>query len=421
MKWLALVRMAFGSIWHHKLRSMLTALGVVFGVGAVVAMLAISEGARGEALRAIESMGLQNVVVRSVKPSASAVSNAGTNSTVLNYGVTDADQRRLSGLPGVRDAVPTSSVRIKVFSGSRRIEARVVASVPAYAEVAVLGIDRGRFLVDTDQTERRPVCVLGSVVARDLFGFEDPMGAQVRIGEEWFRVIGILAPKRDAAPAMGLAAADFNRTIYLPQATQRARFGMTSVIREAGSFSAERVEISALVMRFEPEVDVLAAGSMVRRVMTSRHDQADVDVVVPLELLEQRRRTQRIFTIVMGSIAGISLLVGGIGIMNIMLASVLERTREIGIRRAVGARRGDVVWQFLVEAVVLCAGGGVLGAAAGVGGAVLVSTFAGWPTAVTWWSLSLAMGIAALVGVVFGCYPAIRAARMEPVEALRNE
>ena len=423
MNMVALLNMALSSLWHHSMRSFLTMLGIVFGVAAVVAMLAISAGARDEALRAIQNMGLYNIVISSEKPTAVASSNSGNNSSVLSYGLTHHDRRRLSELlPQVRDMVMTKEVRQKVFAGSERVDARVVATVPAYGEITGLAMARGRWLNQLDEQSKQSVCVLGHDLGTALFGPIDPLGQLVRVGPTWLRVVGILGPKTDPAPAMGLAAEHFNKTLYLPFVTNEARFGETSIQIESGGYQAESVVMSDLIVRFESGVDVVKLGELTRRLLAETHtNNEDISVVVPLELLQQQQRTQAIFTIVMSSIAGISLLVGGIGIMNIMLASVLERTREIGIRRAVGATRRAIVSQFLVETVVLSFLGGVLGVLLGIAAASAVSAFAEWPTQVAWWSVILSLGISALVGIVFGTYPAIRAARLQPVAALRHE
>jgi putative ABC transport system permease protein len=281
-------------------------------------------------------------------------------------------------------------------------------------------VARGRFISGVDMAQHQSVCVLGSEIARELFRFRDPLGQGVRIDEQWFRVVGVLRPKRSSAASSGMATADFNRAVYLPEAAATAQFGITVTVREAGSVQRTRVEITNLVVGLRPGSDVQRVADYLRRMLDQRHDLSDFSVLVPLELLEQQQRTQRIFSIVMGSIAGISLLVGGIGIMNIMLATVIERTREIGIRRAVGARRNDIILQFLVATVVLSLCGGLLGMAIGYLGADSVERYAGMLTVVTPCSVMLSLGISCLVGVVFGLYPATMAARMKPIDALRT-
>jgi putative ABC transport system permease protein len=419
---LSLIADGARSLALHKLRSVLTMLGMVFGVGAVVAMLAISEGARAEALRAIEAMGIANVILDSRRPVVSAVAQQRQNNrNVLKYGLTFDDRRHLeAALPGLRWTVATRQVPQKVWSGARRVDAVVVATEPAYAGAARLVVARGRGLCYLDQARAAAVAVVGNHAARDLFRTDDPLGRLVRVGQEWFTVVGVLAPTRGDATGAGSTADGLDRTIWMPERTARARFGFMSFQFEVGSQQMIRLEISQLVLGFAPEADIITAAEQVQRILAQRHPRDDVGTTVPLELMAQKRHTQRIFAVVMGSIAGISLLVGGIGIMNIMLATVLERTREIGIRRAVGARRIDILAQFLVETVVLATLGGGLGMLIGILGALGVGLFAGWPVVVTPWALALAGGISGLVGVVFGLYPAATAANLQPVEALRS-
>jgi putative ABC transport system permease protein len=426
MRLLALFGMALASLRHHLTRSVLTMLGVVFGVAAVVSMLAISEGARTEALGAIAGMGLQNVLVQSVKPSAATAQNNAdkkkSGGYFQIYGLTFQDRDHLmESLSDLEQVTVARVVPQKIFSGSRRIEGTILATEPEYLRVAGLRVAKGRFLRNADSDQRLNVAVLGRAVAKDLFQFEDPIGGRVHLGQEYFEVVGVLAESSSSGGGTGRSADLLGRSIFIPETTGRSSYGLSIVLFEAGSRSSQRVEIDDCILTFKPQVDVLKAANHVRLIMQKARPDLDWRVVVPRELLEAKQRTQRIFTIVMGSIAGISLLVGGIGIMNIMLASVLERTREIGVRRALGARRIDIVWQFLIESVVLCLLGGCIGIGVGILGAHLVSSFAAWKTEVSLWSVLLAMGVSVFVGVVFGLYPAMKAAWMRPVEALRRE
>ncbi|MDA3962994.1 MAG: ABC transporter permease [Planctomycetota bacterium] len=419
MKFFAMIVMALGSLSHHKLRSMLTMLGIVFGVGAVIAMLGIGEGARVEALRYIQDMGLNNVLIQSRKPPAGQAGNE--DGWIQVYGITFGDQRRIASVvEEVQGTVATRDLPLRVWRGAARIEAKVVATEPAYRSVANLEVARGRFFSGVDMAEAQSVAVLGAEVARELFGYRDPIGKPVRLDGEWFRTIGVLAPKRSSSASTGMATSDFDRAIYLPETAATAQFGITMMTREAGSVERSRVEISNLIVTLAEGSDVRRAAGFIERIVARSHKNTDFSVLVPLELLEQQQRTQRIFSIVMGSIAGISLLVGGIGIMNIMLATVMERTREIGIRRAVGARRYDIIMQFLVETVVLSLCGGLIGVGTGYLGAFLVHHYAEMTTVVTLGSVGLSLGISCAVGIVFGLYPATMAARMKPIDALRT-
>jgi putative ABC transport system permease protein len=416
-----IVQMAVTGLAHHKLRSLLTMLGMVFGVGAVIAMLAISEGARAQAIGAIRQMGVDKILIKSVKPPpAQNKDEKEKRSRTLRYGVTFDDcDHLMAACPGLDGQVAAREARKPVHAGSRSFDARIIATTRGYRDVGRLEIARGRFLSDLDLDRRQSVAVLGSDIARRLFPLADPLGKDVRIGDQWMRVVGITAPKK-AAGIGGIAADELNRTIYLPESAARVCFGVRNVQVESGGYEISNVEVTQLVQRYGDGTDVIAAGNLVRAVLARSHPKRDVEVVVPLELLEQQRQTQRIFATVMGSIASISLLVGGIGIMNIMLANVLERTREIGIRRAVGARRVDILVQFLAETVAMSAVGGLAGLGVGLIGALLVAQLAEWPILITSWSIALSIGISILVGIVFGLSPAITAARMQPVEALRG-
>jgi putative ABC transport system permease protein len=410
------VRAAVASLAHRKLRSLLTMLGMVFGVAAVVAMLAIGEGARRQTLAALDGMGTDVVTVESRRPTTTAAANqGGASSWMQTYGLTAADADRLARLvPGVQDCVVARIIRQNVAVQGRRLDARIIATTPGYARVVRLRLDRGRHLAPIDLEARSPVAVLGAGIARDLVPAADPLGASIRLGRRWFTVVGVLAPGQTQG----------ERTILIPETTARSQYGITQITPEAGGVQVTSCEYDAIHLRLAaPESgasDPIAAGAVARTILHRPTARDDVAVVVPLDLIASQQRTQRIFTVVMASIASISLLVGGIGIMNIMLATVLERTREIGIRRAVGARRRDIRDQFLVEALVLTLSGGVAGAVLGVAGAEVIAVLAGWPVAVTWWSLLLAGSICTVVGVACGLYPAIAASRLAPVEALRS-
>jgi putative ABC transport system permease protein len=415
----ALIGTALMSLRHHLLRSILTMLGIIFGVAAVVAMTAISEGARAQSLSNIESMGLQNVLLRSQPPTTATRSGDRKEDRILRYGITEADRQRIAAVvTDVERTVSARAIEAKVFAGDQRIDAHILATEPAWSAVGHLTPARGRFFTALDLERRSAVAVIGDRIAREVFRWNDPIGQQIKVGEIHLTVVGVLA--LPAAGAAGLSADELRRAIFLPSSTARSEFGALNIRAEVGSWQVSKVDMSHLVIGLADGTDVIAAGDLIRATMKKHHDIQDYDVVVPLELLEQQRRTQRIFAIVMSSIASISLIVGGIGIMNIMLATVLERTREIGIRRAIGARRTDILLQFLVETITLSVLGGLGGLALGVGGAVVVSSVSGWPTIVSAWSMVLAVAISALVGMLFGLYPAAMAARMQPVEALRH-
>jgi putative ABC transport system permease protein len=420
------VRLGIRSLWLHRLRSLLTALGIVFGVCSVIAMLAIGEGASYEAQEQIKNLGSQNIILRSTKPpDEQKVSDRTSQSYVLQYGITYQDVKRIRAtIPGVTVVLPARIIRDYVWNISRRVDCDIVGTVPWYPEMRNQRVARGRFFTENDMDDDTSVCVLSSDMVRALFPLESPLGKDVRVGGGYYRVIGIMEPAAyeaksdDVSADQAKPAAD---RMFIPLETARSRYGEVLLRRRSGSIEAERVELHELTVKVAALEEVTSAADAITAVMQRNHPTKDYQMIVPLELLKRAERTKQIFNIVLGSIAAISLLVGGIGIMNIMLASVTERTREIGIRRALGARRRDIVVQFLVETVILSGTGGVLGVVLGVIIPFIVSYAAGMKTIVTFWSPMLAFTISALVGVVFGIYPALRAAKMDPVEALRHE
>ena len=418
------VRLGLKSLWLHRLRSLLTVLGIVFGVCSVIAMLAIGEGASYEAQESIKNLGSQNIILRSVKPpEEQKVSEKANQSYVLEYGLTYPDMRRIQHtIPGVIVVVPGRLMREYVWNISRRVDCEILGTVPWYPEMRNHRVAQGRFFTDLDMDRKENVCVLGAEMVPLLFPLEEPLGRHVRVGSEYYTVIGIMeARRKSSAEESSTGAKAAAHRMFIPLETAKARFGEVLMKQRSGSFEAERVALHELTVKVASYEDVMPVSEAVRAVMERNHKKKDYEIKVPLEELRQAERTKRIFNIVLGSIAAISLLVGGIGIMNIMLASVTERTREIGIRRALGARRRDIVVQFLVETVILSGSGGLLGVLLGVIIPYLVTQFAGMKTIIALWSPLLAFSISGLVGIVFGLYPALRAASMDPVEALRHE
>jgi putative ABC transport system permease protein len=419
------IRLGVKSLWLHRLRSLLTVLGIVFGVCSVIAMLAIGEGASFEAQEQIKTLGSQNIILRSIKPpEEQKVSDKGSQSYVLQYGLTYKDVKAIrSTIPGVTVVLPARKIREYVWNISRRVDCDIVGTVPWYPEMRNHRVAEGRFFTDMDMDAKTSVCVLGAEMAPALFPLDSPLGKHVRVGGAYYQVIGIMeargaGPATDATPGSTKQA---THTMFIPLETVKERYGEVLMRQRQGSFEAERVQLHEATVKVASLEEVMGVADAIKAVMERNHKKKDYQIEVPLEMLKQAEHTKRIFNIVLGSIAAISLLVGGIGIMNIMLASVTERTREIGIRRALGARRRDIVMQFLVETVLLAGAGGVMGVLLGVFIPFIVTQTAGMKTIVTLWSPMLAFTISALVGVVFGIYPALRAAQMDPVEALRHE
>jgi putative ABC transport system permease protein len=420
------VLLAIRNLSLHKLRVLLTILGLIFGVGSVIAMLAIAEGASLEAQRQIASLGATNIIIRSRKPpnDENPTKQQNTESYVLTYGVTYKDYDRImAAIPTVTGANPLREFVKKVRHLDREIEGRIVGVNPDFLKMTGQQTEEGRFLTDADVFYRANVAVLGFEAAEKLFPYGDPVGKTVRVAEDhYFRIVGVTSYKAPSSGTGGsLAAQDFNRDIYIPLTTNRARFGDLIESEQQGSYTAEKIELSQVTVTVDSMENVKKTASALDSLLGQFHPKKDYVITVPLELLEKAAATQRIFNLVLGSIASISLLVGGIGIMNIMLATVSERTREIGIRRALGARRRDIIEQFLIETTVMSASGGLIGVLLGVAAPPLVSYLSGMPVVIRPWSPIIAFLIAVTIGIVFGVYPARRAAMLDPVEALRTE
>ncbi|MGK0190349.1 MAG: putative ABC transport system permease protein [Verrucomicrobiales bacterium] len=420
------VQLGIKSLLLHKLRSGLTMLGIIFGVCSVIAMLAIGEGASYEAQERIKRLGSTNVIINSVKPPEDNQSDSSSNrSFELNYGLTYDDASRLQHtIPSIERVVPMRIIRENVRYDKNEVPCQVVGTLPAYKLVQGVNLAKGRFLSRTDERHASNVCVVTVGLAKRLFGFRDPMEGTIRIQNDYYQVVGLLyeTGTLEQRPQKGDNDGEtIDNNVYIPLATARARFGETLVRRNQGSFSAERVELHRIVVRMKNTEAVLIAEPQISGMLKHFHDKIDYELIVPLQLLREAQATKRMFNIVLGSIAAISLLVGGIGIMNIMLATVTERTREIGVRRALGAKKRDIVRQFLIETVVLSVGGGLIGVLLGILVPVIVSMATDMKTVITWWSVLLAFGISGITGILFGLYPASQAAELDPIEALRHE
>jgi putative ABC transport system permease protein len=411
----------------HKLRSFLTALGMIFGVGAVICMLSIGEGASAEQMESIRLLGSHNIIIRSTEPPAPQQASEATT-FVQEYGVTRDDVERLRNLPHVEELVRMREVADTMIHGSRRFEGAALGTTVNFFDVVNIHVARGRALTDIDCDFHAKVCVIGAEVARGLFGHEDPLGQTIAVNSRStglipYEVVGVLAEVIKAGtPAKGLGTGrDINSDLYIPLSTVDQRYGDLNIKWTRGSREIKRVQLSDIYLHVDEQENVLAVFDQVRRIMMHGHRDPDYTIIVPLELLKQAERDKRLWQVVLGSIAGISLLVGGIGIMNIMLASVTERTREIGIRRALGAKRYHITAQFLVETLILSIAGGIIGVVIGIGFARLVTVIADMQTIIPWWGVFLSFGVSAIVGISFGLYPARAAAELDPIEALRYE
>jgi putative ABC transport system permease protein len=389
-------------------------------------MLAIAEGASLEAQRQIASLGATNVIIRSNKPvkDENPSKQENNESYILTYGLTYTDYDRiLATIPTVKGVTPLREFVKKVRHLEREIEGRIVGVNPDFLKLTGQQTVEGRFLTDADLFYRANVAVVGSQAAEKLFPYGDPVGKTIRVAEDhYFLIVGATSYKAPSAgTGSSLAAQDFNRDIYIPLTTDRARFGEVLESETQGSFTAEKIELSQITVTVDSMENVKKTAAALDSLLGQFHKKKDYLITVPLELLEKAEATQRIFNLVLGSIASISLLVGGIGIMNIMLATVSERTREIGIRRAIGARRRDIIEQFLIETTVMSSSGGLIGVVLGLAAPPIVSYLSGMPVVIRPWSPVIAFFIAVTIGIVFGVYPARRAAMLDPVEALRTE
>ncbi|HKS22650.1 MAG TPA: ABC transporter permease [Thermoanaerobaculia bacterium] len=389
---------AVGNLAARKLRTALTMLGMVFGVGAVIAMLSIGAGGEQKALEAIGRLGLQNVLVKAkeVKPEDRQELRKKSLGVSLRDGEAIAE-----AVPNVERVLPRVEVKAyKILATGGKAKGKVLGLSADYATVADVPIAEGRFFDKQDQAQHAQVAVVGPSIRRDLFGYGPAIGKLVKINDVWLEVIGTL--RGDG----------IEKEIWIPVSTAMRKFDRDPL----------DAPVDELVVKVKDGVSTKETADLIRPLLDRLHGGADdYEIVIPEALLEQRRQTQRIFNIVMGSIAGISLLVGGIGIMNIMLASVMERTREIGVRRAIGARRVDIRAQFVIESFAISLLGGVTGVIIGILLAKIVAAYAGWPTVITFTSLIVSTGVSMTVGLVSGLYPATRAAELDPIEALRYE
>ncbi|UCG59966.1 MAG: ABC transporter permease [Phycisphaerales bacterium] len=403
----------------HKLRSFLTMLGVVFGVGSVVAMLSVGEGASKEALEQIRKLGSNNIIVSSIK-SAEEEATSTQHSHMSIYGLTYEDYRRVAtNFEGVQQAAPVKLTRKDSRLRERAMELRIVGTTHEWFELVPRQVLAGRVLLHSDQEKQAPVAVLTEFGARKILATEHTIGQTVRMGGDQFEVVGIV--KSESGQAGNIQIPDQEIDAYIPIEVARRYFGDIFTKRTSGGDEREMVELHQILVRVDDPKKVEAVAAGIERMLESSHKKKDYVVSVPLALLKQAEATKRTFNIVLGSIAGISLVVGGIGIMNIMLASVTERTREIGIRRAIGAKRKQIIYQFLIETVVLSTTGGMIGLGVGVLIPFLITYFSGMTTLITLNGILLPLLISMTIGILFGLYPAIRAAQVDPIIALRHE
>jgi putative ABC transport system permease protein len=424
--------LALRSLWVNKLRAFLSVLGIIIGVAAVISMTAFGEGSMQDALEDIKRQGATNVIVNSVKPPDDASSQR--RSFVVNYGLTYRDYSQFLLIDSVTRSVPMRILQAQEIRRLDRVQqGRVIGTTQDYDKVNTIDLAMGRFLIDSDNEEdegdsrsMKNVCVLGSNVAEVLFPFEKPLGQSIVLNRFHFVVVGVLKDRMALTSSSGIQE-DYNNDVYIPLRTCRARYGETVMIKQSGARGGEKVELHQVTLTISDTDKVLDAGSAIEDMLATSHQRKDWAVTVPLARLKEAERARDRYLQLLAFIAGISLLVGGIGIMNIMLATVTERTREIGIRRALGAKRKDITFQFLIEAITQTSLGGAIGVLAGFGGVYFIA----WASQFFWGShvpflfrkepILVSAGASIAVGIFFGLYPAMKASRLDPIEALRHE
>jgi len=412
------------SIYAHGLRSLLTVLGIVIGVAAVISMLAVSEGASFEAQQQFRALGSNNIIVKSVKPASMESSGMPGRPQAISYGLTYEDIITIQEtIPGINNVIPSRIIKRDVRHLGRAVSTDVVGTTTDYPISRNYNLRAGRFFTDEEMVEQRNVVVLSEEVATALFPMSEAMGESIRIDGNYYNVIGVM--ESEAYSNLGRSQAGSSNSapsrIFIPLSAARYRFGETLVRQSSSGVEMETIQLHEAIIQVSDQEQVESVGKIIEEILARRHRHMDYAVEVPLALIRQAEESALRDQIVAGAIAGISLLVGGIGIMNIMLASVTERTREIGIRRALGAKKKDIVLQFLIEAVILSGVGGLIGVVLGVAIPIIISVFWGMTTIVTLTAPILAFSISAFIGVVFGIYPSMRAADMDPVEALRHQ
>ncbi|MFC0351606.1 ABC transporter permease [Undibacterium danionis] len=407
----ALLIEAVVELKRRKLRTGLTLLGMIFGVAAIVAMLAVGEGSKREALRLVAELGLNNVLLESKQIAAEKLKDIRTRS--LGLSAADANAA-MAVVPGAQSVALRKEIKVdQLVYGINIVAARAFAISRSYAEHGGLLVSNGRWFVQEDSDTLAPVCVLGARLAKSLFGDKDPVGERIKLNHTWLEVVGVLTDRSAGkAEFEGVKLGLDDERLFVPWESGRARFLFTQI----------EDEVDGISLRLDGKNSPDIAAKVLQTLIEQRHANADdTNLIVPMGLYRQNQQTQRIFTIVMSSIAAVSLLVGGIGIMNIMLANVLERRREIGLKRALGARRRDVVEQFLAEALVIAVTGALMGVVLGAIAAYSIATLAGWSVAWSPISLFIAVSMCIAVGLTFGVFPAKQASRLDPIAALRSD
>ncbi|HEY5469423.1 MAG TPA: ABC transporter permease [Bacteroidales bacterium] len=396
----------------HKFRSFLTMLGIIFGTASVIAMVSIGEGAKKQAIAKYQDLGISNIIIRDKDLTDIELEEVRMK---FSSGLSLKDAEIIKEIvPGVTGVAPQAESKMDAQYADKSAKATVIGVTPSIKEILNFQTDKGGFITDDHYDRQLKVCVLGSNLARELFSYDDPLGQSVKLSDQWFEIVGVMQNKALFTETVGeLAARDLNNDVYIPLSTFNKR------IPKEKPFSSE---IKQLTIKLNNSDKLVESAAVIRSILNRHHfNNNDYSIIVPYELLKQEEKERRIYNLLLASIAAISLIVGGIGIMNIMLASVLERTNEIGIRRALGGKKSDIMSQFVTEAVVLSISGGIIGVILGVSFSLGISLATDVTTSITLYSIVIAFGFSVLVGISFGYLPAKNAANLSPIESIRHD
>jgi putative ABC transport system permease protein len=406
------IRVAIYGLGDHKFRSFLTMLGIIFGTASVITMISIGEGAKKQAMAKYQDLGVSNIIVRDKD-----LTDADLEQMRIKFsqGLSLDDTKAITEIvPGVKGIAPQSEAKLETMYGDKSSKATVIGVTPEVTKILNYRMGKGLF-IDQDHYDRNlKVCVLGANIALELFSYEDPLGKNIKLGDQWFEVAGVLQTKALFTETVGeLAARDLNNDVYIPLSTFGKRIPKTNILTS---------ELKQVTVKLESSERLIESAAVIRSIISRRHfNNDDFSIIIPYELMEQEKRESRIYNLLLASIAAISLIVGGIGIMNIMLASVLERTQEIGIRRAIGGRRSDILGQFVTEAMAISITGGLIGVFLGILLSLGITFFTEVKTSLTLYSIFIAFGFSVIVGITFGYLPAKRAAELKPIDSIRHE
>ena len=406
------IKVAINGLRDHKFRSFLTMLGIIFGTGSVITMISIGEGAKKQAMAKYQDLGVRNIIIRDKDLTDPDLEEIRMK---FSKGLSIDDTRAIAEIvPGVMGIAPQSEAKLDAMYGDKSSKATVIGVSPEVSKILNYHVEKGVF-IDKDQYDRQlKVCVLGANISRELFNFEDPLGKNIKVGDQWFEVTGILQTKALFTETVGaLAARDLNNDVYVPLSTFEKRIPKANILTS---------ELKQVTVELSGSVNLLETADIIRSILTRRHfNNDDFSIVIPYELMEQEKRESRIYNLLLASIAAISLIVGGIGIMNIMLASVMERTREIGIRRAIGGKKSDIMGQFVSEALAMSIIGGLMGVFLGIVLSIGITLLTEVKTNLTLYSIFVAFSFSVIVGITFGYLPAKRASDLKPIESIRHE